>query len=141
MLLSALFTLLSAGCGSTVDTGSTAADADTDSDSDTDADADADSDTDSDGDSDGDSDADSDSDTDADLDGEQLFLDNCQECHGADGRGTRKGPDLKREIPQLDDAEIVDIILNGKGRNEMPAIEVTEAEAQAIVDYLRTLFP
>jgi mono/diheme cytochrome c family protein len=40
----------------------------------------------------------------------------------------------------MSDQQIIDVILNGAGRNEMPAIPVTEEEAQRIVDYMRESF-
>ena len=74
-------------------------------------------------------------------DGETLYGDNCSVCHGDDGKGVRnQGPDIAREIGKLSDTQIIEIILNGKGRNEMPPIDVTEAEAQLIVDYARATF-
>ena len=63
-----------------------------------------------------------------------------QSLHGADGTGTREGPDLTRELPRLSDDQIVEIILNGKGYDEMPPIEVSEAEARAIVAWMRAGF-
>ena len=35
--------------------------------------------------------------------GQQLFGSTCGECHGADARGTNKGPDLIRSLPVLHD--------------------------------------
>jgi cytochrome c551 len=85
----------------------------------------------------GDSGTDSGGDTGA-PDGAALFATHCSSCHGADGRGgTERGID--GDVPDLSDAEIIEIILNGKG--DMSAIAVTEPEAAAIVAHLRTLFP
>ena len=114
---------LLAACGPTsiqVDDTATPADTDTDTDSDTDADTD------------------SDTDTDPGLDGEQLYMDNCAECHGTDGRGTREGPDITGEVDRHDDAFLIGVIRNGRER--MPAIDVTNEEAQAIVDWMRANF-
>ncbi len=80
-----------------------------------------------------------DTDTTGGLDGEQLFLTNCSGCHGTDAMGSNNGPPLDREVQMLSDNQLIGIMLNGEGR--MLAIEVSVEEAQAIVDYLRTLFP
>ncbi len=108
--------------GAGTDSGDTAADADTDPDPDPDTDTDTDT------------------DTGGAPDGAALYAEHCAGCHGEDGTGTREGPDLTREIGRMTDEQIVQIILNGAGRDEMPAIEVTEAEAQAIVDFMRANF-
>ena len=85
--------------------------------------------------------ADSGGDSAALPDGQTLYLDNCSRCHGEDAGGVRgQGPAINAEIDKLSDEQIIDIILNGKGRDEMPAIDVTEAEAQLIVDYMRENF-
>lgn len=73
-------------------------------------------------------------DSQVELDGAALFAENCARCHGDDARGSRSGPDLSREM-RLSDAQILRVIQNGEG--DMPAIEVTEEEAQAIIDWLR----
>lgn len=91
----------------------------------------------------GDTSADTDTDTGVEevLTGAELYEAHCASCHGDDGRGVRnKGPDLTGEIGRMSDAQIIEIILNGKGRNEMPAIDVTEEEAQRIVDFMRESF-
>lgn len=73
------------------------------------------------------------------LDGESLYISNCSSCHGADAMGGNGGPPLDREVRMLNDSQLIQIMQNGEGR--MPAIDVTTEEGQAIVDYLRTLFP
>lgn len=67
------------------------------------------------------------------LDGAQLYADTCAGCHGADGHGG-SAPDLSRELGKTD-AQLIEIILNGDGR--MPPQDVTQEEAQAIVDWMR----
>lgn len=70
-------------------------------------------------------------------DGASLYATYCESCHGPDGRGTSSGPDITRELHHTD-ADIIAVILNG--RDEMPAILVTEEQAQLIVDYMRATF-
>ena len=45
--------------------------------------------------------------------------------------------DIKGEVNKHTDAQLIQVILNGHGT--MPAIDVTEEEAQAILDYLRNV--
>ncbi|MES2641756.1 MAG: cytochrome c [Myxococcota bacterium] len=86
-----------------------------------------------------DTDTDSDTDTDTDLgpDGAALYSANCSSCHGDSAEGTRSAPPLEGEM-RLSDTQLVGIIRNGK--EEMPAVDVTEEEALAIVGWLRALF-
>jgi mono/diheme cytochrome c family protein len=66
-------------------------------------------------------------------DGEALYSRHCASCHGADGTGgTERG--IVGELHHSDE-ELVRVILEGDG--EMPAVDVTAAEAQAIVDWMR----
>ncbi len=87
--------------------------------------------------------ADTDTDTgvEEELTGAELYEAHCSACHGDDGTGVRnQGPNIVPELAKLSDDQIVEIILNGKGRNEMPAIRVTEEEARRIVDFMRESF-
>lgn len=88
------------------------------------------------------SETDTPSDTDATdteaLDGGELFSTHCSSCHGSDGTGTGNGPNIVGEVSRHSDEDIIDVILNGEDR--MPAIEVTEEEAQLIVDWMRENF-
>lgn len=70
--------------------------------------------------------------------GEGLYAVHCERCHGADGDGTDDGPELGAGVGRHSDGQLVNTILNGEG--DMPAIGVTDDEAQLIVDYLRELF-
>lgn len=78
-----------------------------------------------------------DSDTPEALDGGELFADVCAVCHAADGTGTAAGPDITNELRKSDD-QLIEIMRDGDGR--MPAQDVTRAEAQAIVDWMRETF-
>lgn len=74
-------------------------------------------------------------DTATEPDGGALYTAVCAGCHDIDGTGTGRGPDITAEVDRLSDAQIVEVILEGEGR--MPAQSVTEAEAEAIVAWIR----
>jgi mono/diheme cytochrome c family protein len=77
------------------------------------------------------------SDTPEALDGGELFGDVCAVCHAADGTGTAAGPDITGEL-RKSDAQLIDIMRDGDGR--MPGQDVSRAEGQAIVDWMRETF-
>ena len=54
------------------------------------------------------------------------------------GTGGANGPNIVPQLDRLSDAQIIRVILEGEGR--MPAQDVTEEEAQAIVDHMRANF-
>ena len=70
--------------------------------------------------------------------GEDLYRLHCGACHGEQGEGTDQGPELSHTSHKPDD-KILSVILEGKG--DMEPVDVSEEEAQAIVDHLRVLFP
>lgn len=68
--------------------------------------------------------------------GQEVFLARCAACHGALGQGG-VGPALKgNPILRAEDA-VREIILNGRGR--MPAVPLSQAELEALLQYLKTL--
>ncbi len=71
------------------------------------------------------------------ADGAALYATHCGGCHGASGQGG-SGPDLRDEVPETDDAELRDIIVNGDG--SMPAIPVPADDLPVLIDYLRVTF-
>jgi len=85
--------------------------------------------------------------------GRALFRAHCAGCHGGDGRGhtwrsrllfLRPGDLTRSEMASLDDRYLVDLIRQGGasyGKPGMPGFgfELTEAEIQALVRYLRVL--
>ena len=70
--------------------------------------------------------------------GSDLYASHCSGCHGSAGEGADEGPELTHTAHKEDD-QIIQVILEGKG--SMQPVDVTESEAQRIVDHLRELFP
>ena len=74
--------------------------------------------------------------------GQQLFASNCASCHGLDGRGGERAPNIaqKTEIQRLSGAALTRIIQDGVTGTGMPAFRaLTASEVKAVVLYLRTL--
>jgi cytochrome c oxidase cbb3-type subunit III len=74
--------------------------------------------------------------------GRALFTTNCGACHGADGRGGDRGPDVATasEIQQLSDSDVMGIVQHGVPGMGMPAFGgLVPEKLKAIVDYLRLL--
>jgi cytochrome c6 len=73
-----------------------------------------------------------------------LFKSKCAGCHGADGTGTPMGKKMgahdftSDEVQKMSDAELTDIITNGK--NKMPKYSsLKPEEIKGLVAYIRTL--
>lgn len=70
--------------------------------------------------------------------GERLYMENCAECHGPEGDGV---PDVDlghgRFRRATTDPELVGIVLRGIPNTAMPPNNFTEAQASAIVQFLR----
>jgi cytochrome c oxidase cbb3-type subunit 3 len=75
--------------------------------------------------------------------GTQVWAGNCAGCHGLDGRGGERGPNIATnpEIAGLSDAAITHIVSEGSPNMAMPALSRTLSPAQiaAVVKHLRTL--
>ena len=71
-------------------------------------------------------------------DGERLYMENCAECHGPDGDVV---PDVAlmrgRFRRATTDPELVGIVLRGIPNTAMPPTNFSEAQASAIVQFLR----
>lgn len=70
--------------------------------------------------------------------GEALYTSNCASCHGADGSGNGTYPNLVEETPGLEDAEIEDIVLNGRGA--MAGFPFDAQEMADLLAHLRATF-
>ena len=74
--------------------------------------------------------------------GQQTFASTCANCHGLDGRGAERAPNIAENprVQRLSDAQIAHIIENGVPGTGMPAFHSLEtADVKAVVTYLRTL--
>lgn len=70
--------------------------------------------------------------------GAAVFRRYCAHCHGARGAGTGDGPDLRVEVPTVDDAEVLRLVRDGGRR--MPAVPIDEAQRVDVLAYLRATF-
>ena len=72
----------------------------------------------------------------------QLFESVCAACHGLDGHGGERGPDIatRQQIVQLSDAEILEILRTGKPAAGMPPFGTFgDEKLKGLLEYLRTL--
>jgi putative heme-binding domain-containing protein len=73
---------------------------------------------------------------------EQAFSANCAGCHGLDGKGGERAPDIvtRLQVRQLSDAELLQILQRGVPNTSMPAFQFLDEKTQrSLVSYLRTL--
>jgi len=71
-----------------------------------------------------------------------LFESTCSACHGLDGRGGERGPDIsaRPQMRQLSDAEILEILRLGRVARGMPPFgSMGDAKLREILAYLRAL--
>lgn len=75
--------------------------------------------------------------------GKQVWAGNCAGCHGLDGRGGERGPNIATnpEVAGLSDAQLSHIVRDGSPNMAMPALGGTLNTTQiaAVVRHLRTL--
>jgi mono/diheme cytochrome c family protein len=73
--------------------------------------------------------------------GRKVFRDRCASCHGDDGRGTRKAPDLTgRDVQGQSDGALFWKIGQGNTRRGMPTFSyLPEPQRWQLVLYLRSL--
>jgi cytochrome c oxidase cbb3-type subunit 3 len=74
--------------------------------------------------------------------GKQVFAASCASCHGLDGRGGERAPNIAKspKAQRLSNAQIAHIIENGIPGTGMPAFHSLESsDINAVVTYLRTL--
>jgi cytochrome c oxidase cbb3-type subunit III len=74
--------------------------------------------------------------------GGSIFAATCAGCHGLDGRGGERAPDIANspKVQRLSDSQIFHIIENGIPGTGMPAFHsLGNSETKALVTYLRTL--
>lgn len=74
--------------------------------------------------------------------GRQFFESVCAGCHGLDGRGGERGPDIatRQQIVQLSDADILEIFRVGRPAAGMPPFgSLGDAKLKQLLAYLRSL--
>jgi len=74
--------------------------------------------------------------------GKKIFATNCSGCHGLDGKGSDRAPDIaqRREIQKLSDAELIRVVQEGVSGTGMPAFHsLPTADLRAVVGYVRSL--
>jgi len=80
---------------------------------------------------------------DSDALGKQIWAGNCAGCHGLDGRGGERGPNIATnpEIAGLTDEELSHVVRDGSPNMAMPALgrTLSATEIVAVVKHLRTL--
>jgi cytochrome c oxidase cbb3-type subunit 3 len=75
------------------------------------------------------------------LEGKRIFASTCAACHGLDGSGGERGPDLhRREIQLRSDKALIGIVQEGIPGTGMPAFRsLGRSRIQAVVRHLRNL--
>jgi cytochrome c oxidase cbb3-type subunit 3 len=76
------------------------------------------------------------------IEGKRIFVTTCAACHGLDGEGGERGPDISHrpEIRRLADKALLQIIRKGVPETAMPAFGSLGAHrVQAVFRYLRSL--
>lgn len=82
------------------------------------------------------------------VNSKKLFEYHCATCHGEDGKGTKRGHELK--APNLADAnwqatkkdeELLNSITNGKNKMPRWSDKLKQEEIQALAKYVRKLAP
>ena len=72
--------------------------------------------------------------------GQKLFQQRCESCHGEDGRGSSKGPDLAQAVQSQTDGELFWKISSGNTRRYMPSFSnLPELQRWQLVLTLRQL--
>jgi len=76
------------------------------------------------------------------LAGKPIYASNCAGCHGLDGRGGERAPNIAggERVRRLSDQRIATIVTDGIPGTGMPAFhELKPAQVRALVSHLRTL--
>lgn len=76
------------------------------------------------------------------MDGRKLFESTCATCHGLDGRGAERGPNIatRVETRRLSDVEILAILKNGRPNSGMPPFgALGSAKLASLLAHVRSL--
>jgi cytochrome c oxidase cbb3-type subunit III len=74
--------------------------------------------------------------------GKQIFSSSCAQCHGLDGKGSERAPNIADTpaVQRLSDSKILQFIQNGVPGTGMPAFHsFDDSQVRAVVAYLRML--
>jgi len=74
--------------------------------------------------------------------GKEAFSANCAGCHGLDGKGGERAPDIatRPQVRQLSDEAILQVLQKGVPNSTMPSFGFLDLKTrQSLVAYLRTL--
>jgi len=74
--------------------------------------------------------------------GKRTYSASCAGCHGLDGRGGERAPDIvtRPQVRQLSDAALLQILQNGVPNTSMPSFRFLDSKTRrSVVAYLRTL--
>lgn len=74
--------------------------------------------------------------------GATLYTQTCADCHGADGKGTTSGVDLREPAKSDEATEVIATIINGKANTSMTAYGNTYTDQQVadLYAYLKATF-
>jgi cytochrome c oxidase cbb3-type subunit 3 len=78
----------------------------------------------------------------ANSEGQKVFASTCAGCHGLDGRGGERAPNIaqNREVQRLSDTQLTRIVQEGVPGTGMPAFHsLASSDVKAVVAYLRIL--
>jgi putative heme-binding domain-containing protein len=76
------------------------------------------------------------------IQGKQTFTSSCAQCHGLDGKGSERGPNIadRPSVQRLSDLQIFHVIQNGVPGTGMPAFHsFQDSQIRELIAYLRTL--
>ena len=78
----------------------------------------------------------------ASASGKELFASSCAACHGLDGKGSERAPNIAdgANVRQMSHTQIADIIRNGSPGGGMPAFHtLSSAQIEALIHHLEML--
>jgi mono/diheme cytochrome c family protein len=82
------------------------------------------------------------------IDYKKIFKNECQKCHGRDGKGTKRGKKLgARDFTDAEwqasvtDEQLINTITNGKKKMPKQGHKLSPAETKALVKYIRYFAP
>src|SRR5262249_6551755 len=73
--------------------------------------------------------------------GRLTFETRCAYCHGADGRGGERAPDITARIPSRDNEQLATLIREGLPTRGMPGSPVKDPELTQLIRFVRALEP